>query len=277
MYDKFTIATAVVIAAVISVMIGPLGVAGESTGEVRLTPTETSLEDGESQKIDIIYDTQSGESPSSLEFRLEHDPEVIKVTNSKLGEHVNSRGGSDIIDPDAFRFGYLINQDQIESDEFTVATITVELEDGVDQGDKTDLTFSEVTAGTQGLETTGGSIKAIEGTPETVEITNAALSPSEINDSEMIHTLDLAVSDVSADGKDDEFTITLPSDVEVRDITKTTVTEQGTDTEVPLTNEDPANDPSPENTISFKIDPRNSDIESTDMSIKLNMKLSPAS
>jgi len=93
----------------------------------------------------------------------------------------------------------------------------------------------------------------------------------------MIHTLDLAVSDVSADGKDDEFTITLPSDVEVRDITKTTVTEQGTDTEVPLTNEDPANDPSPENTISFKIDPGNSDIESTDMSIKLNMKLSPAS
>jgi len=281
MKNKIVFITIVVMVALGGVMTGSLTVVGQSSAaEMYLTPSDISLDEGESETIDIKYDSGSGESPSSLEFRLEHNPQVITVTDYELGEHVNNQGGSVIIDPDAFRFGHQIDQDQIESDEFTVATITVELKDGVDQGDETDLIFNEVTAfGTQNPETSRGIVTATEGTPEAVGIDNPTLEPSEVNESSVTHTLKFDLNDVSADGGEsgeDVVTIKLPNDVAIEDITETTVTEQETGDEVELASNDPADESNLGNEITFAVNPESDNTDIKDLSVKINIILSPS-
>jgi len=271
MNNKITIAVAVMVIALAGAIGGPLSVVGQSTegGEMQVTPSEVLVEEGETQQIEITYDTQSGEPPSDLEFRLEQsEPELIDVVDYELGEHINQEiGDQTIVTDSAFRFGQPIDENQIESDEFTVATITIELEDGVDQGDVTNLTFNEVSVfNVKNPSTIGGTVEAAEETQETVEITDATLSPSEINDSEVTHTLDVEVSDISTDGGTDKFTVALPDDVAAGDITETSV-DGGFDHDPTVTPDG--------NKITFSVNPENVDTDATDISVEIDMYLSP--
>lgn len=271
MDNKITIAVAVMIVAIAIAIGGSPAVVGASSGqgEIQVTPSDISLEEEESETIEIIYDTQSGEPPSNLEFRLEQaDPEVIDVVDYELGEHINQEfADQTIVTDSAFRFGQLINQDQIDSNEFTVVTITIELEDGVDEGDVTDLTFNEVSvSNTENPNTVGGTAEAAEETQEKVEITDATLSPSKINDSEVTHKLDVEVSDISTDGGKDEFTITLPSDVAVEDITEASV-DGGFDDDPTVS--------SGGNSITFSVNPENDSTDAKNISVKIYIQLSP--
>lgn len=261
------------------------GVAGgASAGEVRVAPGEVSLQGGEQQTIEINYDSLSSPNPEGMEFAIEYDPDVITVTEVSEGAYFSGGFGSPTTSPGEVRFG-IAKDDPVSQDSGTVATITIELADGVDEGDTTDITFTSVTAvGVEGTpETIDGTVEAAEGTEETpqnpvdydVQIVDPTISKSSVGSSPSDHTLQFDVINVSSDNNIDSFTVKLPDNVVVEDITETTVVKRGTTEPVALEGGDPATDPSPGNEINFAVNPIGAS-ETQALTVEVNMRLSAA-
>ena len=263
----------------------PLTVAGQSTGEIRLSPSDVSLKEGETQTVEINYDSLSATNPKGIEFILEYDPDVISVISTSKGEYLaDAIGTGPTTSSGKVKFGRT-QTNPVNADSGTVATITIELADGVSQGDITDLTFTKAkTIGTEGSPNTGsGTVEAVESTDKApqknynVQIVGStlSLSPKTVDGSSGEHTLKFDVADVSADDERDNITVTLPDSVAVEDITNTTVTNTNGEV-VQLVSDDPATLPNPGNKINFAVNP----IGATDtqrLNVEIKMTLSAAS
>jgi hypothetical protein len=271
----------------VSAILAPVSVAGESsTEEIRIAPNDISLAKGDTQTIEINYKSLSGPNPKGIEFDLEYDPDVISVIDTKKGGYlVDAIPGEDpTASPGEVAFGS-VRENPVDADSGTVATITIELADGVSSGATTDLTFTSVkTIGIEGApEKFDGTVKAIEGTdeaprdtPETdVQITDPTLSPTKINDSSGDHALKFDIKDVSADNVLDNVSVTLPDSVTVEDVTDTTVTNEDDET-VDIVGSDPATLPDPGNEISFAVNPiAATDTQTLDVEIELTLSATP--
>ena len=262
-------------------------VGGASAGEVRVEPGEVSLQEGEQQTIEITYDSLSAPNPEGMEFVLEYDPDVITVIDSSPGAYFSGGIGGDFNNsPGEVRFG-IAKDDPVSQDSGTVATISIELADGVYKGDTTDITFTNAISfvgdNTRTPETIGGTVEAAEETEETpqnpvdydVQIVDPTISKSSVGSSPSDHTLRFDVVNVSSDSNIDEFSVKLPDNVVVEDITETTVLKRGTTESVALEGSDPATDPSPGNEISFAVNPIGS-AETQALTVEIDIRLSAA-
>lgn len=287
MRDSLSVVALFALAVVVSTTLTPLTVVGQSSlsGEIRLAPSDASLEEGETKTIEINYDSLSADNPKGIKFTLNYDPDVISVVDANKGGYLGAgaAGTGPTTTSGEVAFGYT-QVNPVDADSGTVATITIELADGVSQGDTTDLTFTE--AGTIGTVTSpqrvDGTVEAIESTDEApqgpdynVQVVNPTLSPTTIDDSSGTHILEFDIAEVSADNEHDNVTVTLPDSVAVEDITNTTITNSNEE-EVQLVGDDPTTLSDPGNEINLTVNP----IGATDtqtLTVEMEMRLSAAS
>ena len=106
-----------------------------------------------------------------------------------------------------------------------------------------------------------------------VEIQDSpTLSPTPIDSTPSEHTLNFDVANVSADNETDEFTVTLPEEVTVEDITETTVTDAGGNPiKVP---DDPAEENDPGREIKFTVNPDSEETAVKTLTVEVTMELS---
>jgi len=179
-YSKFTIA---ILAAVsVLVIVGSLTVAGQSTaGEIRvdLDAGESELEAGESKTIPITYQSPATGNPDTVGFNLEYNPDMINVTDVSSGGYISPSVVSTNISEGYIGYtAFETTGEPVDAEAGTVATITIELADGVDKGDQTDIKFTDVSIRPADLgipETFNQTITAAEGTeikPATFSITS---------------------------------------------------------------------------------------------------------
>jgi hypothetical protein len=98
-----------------------------------------------------------------------------------------------------------------------------------------------------------------------VELRNVEISPKVVDGTNKTHTLTFEVVDLSADGEKDDFTISLPSDVDVDGVTITEADGLGS---VPA-------DPVPQNPIEFAVNATS--LSSTPVDVTVELELSPSS
>jgi len=278
-----TLLATILVAGVTLSSVGVVG--GASAGEVRVEPGEVSLQEGEQQTIEITYDSLSAPNPEGMEFMIEYDPDVITVIDASPGAYFSGGIGGDFNNsPGEIRFG-IAKDNPVSQDSGAVATITIELADGVDKGDTTDITFTDaisfVGEDTRTPEMIDGTVEAAEGTEEApqnpvdydVQIVDPTISKSSIGSSPSDRTLQFDVVNVSSDNSNDEFSVKIPDDVAVENITETSVVKRGTAESVPLEGSDPATDPNPGNEINFAVNPIGSS-ETQALSVEVKMRLS---
>ena len=94
-----------------------------------------------------------------------------------------------------------------------------------------------------------------------IELRNIDISPEAVDGTNETHTLTFDVVNLSADGEKDDFTITMPSEVNVNGVTITEAT--GLDP-VPV-------DPVPQNQITFSVDPESSVQNPVNMTVELDL------
>ena len=268
--------------------LGSFTVAGQSpTSEIRVDANETELIKGESEEIKINYESPAAGNPHTIEFNLNYDPKVVTVTGVSSGEYIP--GSFDSITESKGELGFASvepNVEPVDTESGTVATITIELADGVDVGDETMIKFTDAKVRPSDLgtpETFNQTITAAEGTespddtgeePEyEVEIKDPVLSKMPVDETASSHELSFDVANVSTDGATDNFTVTLPEKVSVTNIVGTNVTEQNTGDTVELVGNDPADDPNPGNEIDFAVSPPVAS-EPQDLRVKVEMNLS---
>ena len=271
------------------IIIGSFTVAGESsTGEIRVDPSQTQLNADESKNIDINYDTLSAANPEGIEFVIEYDPKVITATEVNRGGYGdNSNIFADNLSVPG-RVKVALSKSQIgesfSDDKGTIATVAIELADGVNQSDTTNITFTDVEViGGSTPEMINGTVEAAEGNQKTpqddpepnVQIVNPTLSDSTIDSSPSKYTLSFDAVNVSSDGKNDVFTVRLPDNVTVESINKTEIAEKESGEIVGIVGNDPATDSNPGNKISFTVAPE-ATTKSQTLSIEVKMKLSAA-
>lgn len=269
------------------IIMGSFTVAGESsTGEIRVDPGQTQLDADESKNIDIKYDTLSAANPEGIEVVIEYDPNVIAATEVNRGGYGDN---SDIFAdnssvPGRVKIGLVKSQsgESFSDDKGTVATVAIELADGVNQSDTTNITFTDVEViGGSTPETINGTVEAAEGNQKTpqdgsepnVQIVNPTLSDSTIDSSPSEYTLSFDAVNVSSDGDDDVFTVRLPDNVTVESINKTEVIKKESGEIVEIVGDDPATNSNPGNKISFTVAPE-ADTKTQTLSIEVEMKLS---
>ena len=96
---------------------------------------------------------------------------------------------------------------------------------------------------------------------EHVRISEVRINPNDVDGSNPTHTLRFNVQNLSADGRDDNFTISLPNDVDVNSVTITKA--DGLDP-VPA-------DPIPQNQIEFTVDPESPIQDPVNMTVELDL------
>jgi hypothetical protein len=110
-------------------------------------PDETTLEAGDPETIEINYQSPS-QNPDAIEFVVEYDPDVMTVTEVSEGGYLSDGIGGKSDDPGRVGFGRAdTDGEPADKDSGTVATITVELADGVSEGDTTPIEFTSVKTG----------------------------------------------------------------------------------------------------------------------------------
>ena len=159
--------TVFVITVLLAAAMGVTGVSAQTAdGEVAVSPTETSLEEGESQTIVVTYERKSDATPQGIEYTLTYDPDVISVTDQEQGSYL---GGTAFVNnfstPGEVEYAEAILEgDGVETASGTVATITVEATSDVDDGTTTLLEFTTAKASEGASEfaitTTNGTVEA---------------------------------------------------------------------------------------------------------------------
>lgn len=129
--------------------VGATSTSAQSTdGEIALSPTEVSLEQGESQTIAITYDRLSEATPQGVEYALVYDPNVISVTDQEQGSYLGGR----VLVNDASTPGeveYLeaiFDGGGVKKSSGTIATVTVEPASDIEDSATTELEFATAKA-----------------------------------------------------------------------------------------------------------------------------------
>jgi hypothetical protein len=268
------------IAVFVSAILTPISVAGQpSGGEIQVAPGDVSLNQGETKTIDINYNSLSVPNPNGVEFTLKYDPDVISVIDANKGGYIGAgaAGTGPTTTSGEVAFGYT-QANPIGADSGTVATITIELADGVSKGDTTDLTFTKArTIGTDASPNrVDGTVEAKEKTKKPpqnqydVQIVNPTLSPMTVDEASGTHTLNFEMTEVSADNNRDNVTVTLPDSVTVEDVIDTSVTNTKRE-DVQVFN-NPATLPNPGRKISFAVNPTGTtDTRTVNVEIELTL------
>lgn len=165
-FTRLTVAV-FVITILLGVAVGVTGVSAQTAdGEVTVSPTETSLGEGESQTIAVTYERESDATPQGIEYTLTYDPAVISVTNQEQGSYL---GGTAFVNnvstPGEVEYAEaILDGDGVETADGTVATITVEVASDVDDGETTplELTTAKASEGSTefAITTTNGTVEA---------------------------------------------------------------------------------------------------------------------
>jgi len=188
--------TVLVITVLLAVSIGATGVSAQTAdGEVAVSPTEVSLEQGESQTIAITYNRESDATPQGIEYALAYDPAIISVTDQEQGSYL---GGTAFVNNvstsgEVEYVEAILDGDGVETASGTVATITIEAANDVDAGATTTLEFTTAKASEGATEFT---ITTTNGTVETEASDQTDGSTDEDSDTE----------DTTEDNSDNEET-----------------------------------------------------------------------
>ena len=170
------------------------GITGAATGstqsvdgEIVVSPTEVSLEQGESEEIAIKYKRLSDATPQGIEYTLSYDSDVISVVNQEQGSYL---GGNAFVNnvsaPGEVEYvEAILGGDGVETVNGTIATITVEAASDIDDETTTPL---EVTTAKASEGATEFTITTTNGTVE-AEVPNQADDPTD-NDSDSKETTD---------------------------------------------------------------------------------------
>jgi hypothetical protein len=270
-----------------SLALSPLIVAGQSTGVIQAGSDsgELMLEEGESRTIELTYASPTNGNPTAVGFTAKYDPNVISVTNVNNGEYITPGiTAEESLRDDSVVFDRVRSvEGPVEKDEGTVATITVELADGVNKGETTNIEFTRVVVKPDKLgepEKINKTITAAAGTEDTpqnspnydVEIRNPTISGKAIGETPSEQTLSFDVANISTDNKKDNFTVTIPNKVSVKDVSKTTVTDASGNT-VDVSN-DPADEDNPGRELKFTVNPYSEETKVKTLSVKVKMELS---
>lgn len=284
-YHNATVAVLLTAAVFAGSVVAPFGVAGQSAGEMRvdLASGETELEQGETKTIEINYTAPAGQTPDTVGFDMEYDPDVLSITKEDInsGGYIdNSISNKNISNAvvEFTEFSFDPDNPSVNPSE-PVATIEIELAEGVDEGNQTDLEFTDVTIFPEDIgtpETVNKTITAASGTQATpnynVEIQNPTLSQTPVDETPSDHALNFDVVNVSADDQADNFTVTLPEEVTVEDITETTVTDMAGK---PIAvSDDPANDDNPGRELNFTVNPSTDETAVKTLTVEVKMELS---
>jgi hypothetical protein len=276
-----------VAATCMSLALSPLIVAGQSTGVIQAGSDsgELMLEESESRIIEITYASPANGNPTVIGFTAKYNPDVVSVTNVNNGEYITPGFTvAESLRDDSVVFDRVQSDGEpVEKDEGTVATITVELADGVNKGETTNIEFTRVDVKPDKLgepEKINKTITAAEGTEDTpqnspnydVEIRNPTISGKAIGETPSEQTLSFDVANISTDNKKDNFAVTIPNNVSVKDVSKTTVTD-ASDNKVTVSN-DPADEDNPGRELKFTVNPYSEETKVKTLSVKVEMELS---
>ena len=141
--------TVFVITILLAAAMGATNVSAQTAdGEVAVSPTETSLEEGESQTIAVTYERESDTTPQGIEYTLTYDPAVISVTNQEQGTYL---GGTAFVNnfstPGEVEYAEaILDGNGVETANGTVATITVEAASDTNDEATTPLEFTTAKA-----------------------------------------------------------------------------------------------------------------------------------
>lgn len=219
--------------------------AASADGELAVSPTEITLEEGDSAEIAVTYERLSDATPQGIEYTLTYDPAVISVIEQEQRPYL---GGNEFVNNVSTpgEVEYLearLDDERVETPEGTVATITVEPASDVDDGATTNLNFTTAGASegdtTFTITTTNGTIEAEsaaetdDSTTDDSQLSGPTDDESDADDSDTNDQLD----DSPADDHDS-----------VTGDDSTTETEE-TDTEPTDDREPPADDASDDDTL----------------------------
>lgn len=301
--NKRTIGVWFVLVLIIGMLLCIPPVAGQpSDGEISVNPSQVSLDEGESQTIAVEFQSSSDLNPTSAEYNIEYDEDVISVTSQNQGGYL----GGDVIDKDisAGTIGYGESSGNTDGkDGGTISTITIEPASGANASETTVIKFTNVVIGEVSDEVTvlsvtktDGSVEITEDIPEksndgsndgsdNEEPSNETGGEVQIKSPEIgglpvsantasSHDLNFEVENISADGEVDNFDLTLPEEVTVEDITSTSVTDS-TDNNVELVGTNPAAESNPDREVEFSVDPEGGGTRT--LSVEVAMELSATS
>lgn len=162
-----SIVTILVVVMLVGTIAGATSASAQSAdGKIAVSPTEVSLEQGEAKTIAITYHRQSSATPQGVQYTLAYDPGVISVINQEQGSYLSGNSFvNDFSTPGEIEYAEIIlDGSGVETNNGTIATITVEATSGINQGATTPLEFTTAKAseGSMGfvVTTTNGTVKA---------------------------------------------------------------------------------------------------------------------
>jgi len=206
---QLTIAATAAIIVIFGIVIGATSASAQSTdGEITVSPTDSTIEQGESKDIAITYDRLSTATPQGIEYSITYDPAVITITNQENGSYLDGNTfTNDISTPGKVEYAEAIfNGGGVETNSGTVATITVEATSDVDNGATTTLEFTTAKASEGSSEftitTTNGTVETEAPDPtdgSTDEDSGTEETTDEDSDSEETTDEDTTNEEIAAD------------------------------------------------------------------------------
>lgn len=140
----------------------------DGQGEVSVSPEEVSLEEGETETIDVEYEVVTGDTPQAVAYTIEYDPDVVEVTGQNTGSFLDAGANESEISNDDGVVSYVEIKDQEVDEDENVATITVEPTCGISGGDTTEFEFTSVDVAEEqdvNVKTVDGEIEVKGSTP----------------------------------------------------------------------------------------------------------------
>lgn len=171
---------------VFGIVAGPPAVSGQQdAGELRvaLADGETKLAQGGSQTVEIFYTAPGSDTPSSVEFDLTYDQDVVSVPDGGVssGGYFDGIPGSNVSDGTVGYAEFTIDENPEVNPNQPVATIEFTPAEGATPGEQTDLTLTNVSIRPESLGTpkTVGKTITVVSAPETGSaFTISDLSPT---------------------------------------------------------------------------------------------------
>jgi hypothetical protein len=135
---------------VLGIVAGSLAVSGQQdTGKLRVVPADgkEELAEGESQTIEIFYESPGSDTPNVVEFDLIYDQEVVSIPDDGVssGGYLSGIPGNNVSNGIVSYGEYVVFDENLGvNPNKPVATIEITPADGADVGDQTDLELTNV-------------------------------------------------------------------------------------------------------------------------------------
>jgi hypothetical protein len=234
------------------VAVGTMSViAQEADGEIAVSPSEISIEQQESETIRVTYERLSNATPQGVQYTLTYNPDVIAVVDQKQGSYL---GGNDFLNdistPGEIRYAEVIlDQEGVEKSSGTVATITIEPANELENAATTELEFTTAKASEAETEfvitATNGTVEAA-GSSETDDNTDDDSSDDETSTDDDSSDDENNTDDEEPEDTDSNTAERTNSSTAANSNVSTTLNNETEDrnAEEPINGEQPANDSS---------------------------------